>query len=379
MNSIRYIYAFLALGLFTDCSTKTTDGDLTQATGRTELITLSQQQKQQAGIQLGALEDREMSDIVVTNGYFDVPPQNKAQISSFKAGYVKSTSLLVGDHVKKGQAVVVLENPEYVKAQQSYMEVKVQLEYLKAEYERKKVLEQEKITAQKNLQKAQADYQSALARFQGLKKELQLMGINLSKLEAGQYTTTMSIRAPIGGTVTKVGTTIGKYVLPQEVLLEMVNTDHMHVELEVFEKDVTKVREGQSIRLRIPNLSDKLYKGEVYLVGKALDPETRSIHVHGHIPEEERFVPGMYVEAEIVVASKMVPALPEQAVWTDGEEAYIFTEIPADGEKVAFRKVRVETGLVSDGWIEVIPQTKLTDGTKVVYEGAYYLSSSSGG
>ena len=376
---LLYTYTLFILSLGSACTHQNNDnGNLTDPSS-TQLISISQEQKRKAQIETGLLETRDLSSYVVTNGYFDVPPQNKAQISSFKAGYIKSTKLLVGDRVKKGEVVIVLENPDYVKLQQQYMEVKGQLEYLKAEYERKKILEQEKITAQKNLQKARADYQSAQARFKGLEKELQLMGTNLRNLERGQYSTTISIRSPIEGTVTKVSTAMGKYVLPHEVLLELVNTDHLHVELEVFEKDIMKIREGQSIRIRIPNLSDKEYLGEVYLVGKALDPDTRSIHVHGHIPKEETFVPGMYVEADIIVDTKKVPALPQGAIWSAEDGQYIFLEVISSQSGSDYRKVKVETGMISNDWVEVIPLETISNSARVVYKGGYYLTTATGG
>jgi cobalt-zinc-cadmium efflux system membrane fusion protein len=339
---------------------------------------LTENQMSVAGIALGTLENRELSQVVVTNGYFDVPPQNKAQVSTFKAGYVKSTKLLVGNSVQKGQVLVVLENPEFVRIQQEYMEVKGQLGYLKSEYERKKILEQEKITAKRNLQRAQADYNSTLARFQGLQKELQLMGINMTQLESGNISTVISVRSPISGTVTRVNTAIGKYVLPEEVLVEIVNPDHLHVELEVFEKDISNIEEGQKIRLRIPSLTKSQYWGEVYLVGKALDIETRTIQVHGHVPEEKSFVPGMYVEADIMVESKTVWAVPERAVLSEGEEQYLFIVSGTRDDRTSFKKIPVSTGVNFDGWTEITSTEDLDERTQIVVEGGYYLSSSEG-
>lgn len=340
------------------------------------LIRLTKAQTTAAEIVLGTLEQRAMFQQVQVNGYFDVPPQNKAQVSTYKAGYVKNTTLLVGDEVKKGQVLVVLENPEYVKVQQSFMEVKGQLEYLKAEYERKKILEQENITAKKNLLKAEADYKTAFAQYQGLKKELQMMGISADRLEAGNYLSTISVRSPIAGTVTEVNAAIGKYILPQEVLLEVVNTDHLHVELQVFEKDILKVKEGQRIKVRIPSMNDKAYDGDIYLVGKTLDSETRTVNVHGHVQDEEAvFLPGMYVETDILVEGKEVSALPEEAVISEGGKQFIFIQVGTDENTNSYKKVEVKTGFGSKGWLETLPLEPLDSAQRVVVKGVYYLSS----
>lgn len=339
------------------------------------IVKLTKEQAAAAQIELGSLEKKRMAQEVRVNGFFDVPPQNKAQVSAYKAGYVKSTTLLVGDQVKKGQVIVVLENPEFVKVQQSFMEVNGQLDYLKAEFDRKKLLVQENLTAKKNLIKAEADYKTAFARHQGLKKELQMMGINIDRVQAGTYASTIAIRSPIGGTVTKVNATIGKFILQQEVILEVVNTEHLHVELQVFEKDVLKVKKGQRIKVRIPNLNEKVYEGNVYLVGKALDTETRTINVHAHVNEEAGFLPGMYVEADILLEEKEVVALPEEAIVGDENGRFIFVQIGEEDSFGFYKKVEVKTGFENNGWIEVAPLEPIDSAQKVLVKGVYYVSS----
>ena len=372
----NYIYIILLANLTWACGdsklSETAEGNNSDTTR----VTLALDQIARAGIKTGDLQEKDLSRYIETNGYFDVPPQNKAEVSSYKPGYVKMTNLLVGDRVQKDQILVVLENPEFIKTQQEYMEVKGQLDYLKAEYERKKVLESEKITAQRSLQKAQADYNSSLARYQGLKKELQMMGINTTQLEFGNFTSTMAIRSPIKGSVTKINANIGKYLLPQQVIVEVVDHEHLHVELEVFEKDASKVAKGQKFWMRVPSLSDQRYEGEIYLVGKSLDLETRTVHVHGHVPEEPDFVPGMYVEAGIIIESKTASAVPAEAVISQGSQHYVFVPTETNSESVTYEKIPVKTGLSSDEWIEVTPITPGIDLSKVVFSGGYYLSSS---
>ena len=339
-------------------------------------ITLTKAQTKAANIELGLIEKREMSTQIQVNGYFDVPPQNKAKVSAYHAGYVKTTSLLVGDQVRKNQILVVLENPEFIKMQQNFMEVSSQLDYLKEEYERKKVLEQEKITAKKNLLKAEADYKIAHARYQGMKKELQMMGINPDKVEAGNYTSTMAVRSPISGSITKVNAMIGKYIVSEEVIMEIVNTDHLHVELEVFEKDILKVQEGQKISVRIPSLNDGEYQGEIYLVGKALDEDTRTVNVHAHVIEKQvTFLPGMYVEAFIKLASDSVTVLPEASVISIEDKQFIYVLRHEDQDTNGYELVEVHTGKTSEGWVEVIPIATIAPDQPVVVKGVYYLSS----
>ena len=339
-------------------------------------ISLTEAQVAAAGITLGAIEKKEVFEKVKANGYFDAPPQNKAQVSTYYAGYVKKTTLLIGDSVKKGQVIAILENPGYIRLQQNFMEVNGQLAYLKVEYDRKKMLQAENIAAEKSLLQAEANYKSALATHTGLKKELQMMGFNINHILEGKYTPYMALHAPISGTVTAVNMVIGKYVSPNEVLLEIIDTDHLHVELNIFEKDVLKIKEGQIIHLRIPSVDDEIYEGYVYLVGKAFDEEKRTINVHGHVSDERHvFIPGTYVEAEILIKSVEINALPERAVVSAAGKAYIFTAIDKkDGDR-QYQRIAVETGLRSDGWIEVKPADESSLAGNLVIDGAYLLSS----
>ena len=339
-------------------------------------VMLSEGQATAAGITLGAIASREIFEKIKANGYFDAPPQNKAQVSTIAAGYVKKTTLLIGDVVKKGQVVATLENPEYVRLQQNFMEVSGQLDYLKSEYERKKILQEENIASRKNLLKAEADYKSTLARHTGLKKALQMMGFNVDNVLTGKYTATLAIRAPIDGTVTAVNLVIGKYVRPEEILLEIIDTDHLHIELSIFEKDILRIKEGQVIHLRIPSLDHEIHEGEIYLVGKAFDQEKRTVNVHGHLKDEENtFIPGTYVEADILVESHVIEALPQAAVVSLAGKEYIFVEIGRKGENRQYQRVEVETGRRSEDWVEVKLADQRKPGGGVVVGGVYFLSS----
>ena len=339
-------------------------------------VLLSEDQVAAAGITLGSIERREVFEIVKANGYFDAPPQNKAQVSTFYAGYVKKTSLLIGDVVKKGQVIAILENPEYIKLQQNFMAINGQLEYLKSEFDRKKILREENIASQKNLLKAESEYKSALAQHTGLKKELQMMGFNVKNVMEGKYTASLAILAPIAGTVTEVNMVIGKYVGAEEILLEIVDTDHLHIELNVFEKDVLKIKEGQPIRLRIPSLNNEVYEGEIYLIGKAFDEEKRTVNVHGHLKDEDtEFIPGTYIEADILVESAIIDALPQPAVFLLAGKEYIFAEVGKEGSNRKYQRIEVETGLKREGWVEIKPVNEQELDGSVVIDGVYFLSS----
>jgi cobalt-zinc-cadmium efflux system membrane fusion protein len=203
-----------------------------------------------------------------------------------------------------------------------------------------------------------------------------MLNISLQKLQQGNITSLVSLTAPISGYIKQVNVNIGKYVTPNEVLFEIVNTDHMHLELKVFESDIFKVKDGQEIRFSVPNLPDTNLRAEVYLVGKVFENESRAINVHGHLePANSRLIPGMYVNARIMAGTQTVQALPEGAIITEEDKRFIFVNTHQEGERLYFRKVPVQTGISEGGFVEIISSEQAPTAQNVVVKGAYYLQA----
>jgi len=241
------IYSFIGVIMLTaSCGSKQTE---TAANGEldsnnNELVTLTESQFKNVGIRLGTISTQKITAKIKANGTLDVPPQNLNSISAPYGGFLKSTSLLQGMHVHKGDVIAVMEHPDYIQLQQDYLENKSALTFAKAEYERQQTLSKEDVSSKKTLQKAKADFETLSARVQGLRAKLEMIRINLSKLDAGDIQKTIELRAPINGYVTKVHASIGAFVTANTMMFEIVDTEHLHAELTVFEKDITKIKEG---------------------------------------------------------------------------------------------------------------------------------------
>jgi len=338
------------------------------------LISLTEDQFQSAGMVLGSLEEKQFPVIVPANGIIDVPPENKAVVNATMGGYIKRTPLLIGDVVKRGQMLVTLENPEFVTLQQEYMEVKQQLGYLKSEYDRQKTLMEENITSQKSFLKAESEYQTANARYNGLKKQLQMLNISPSEVEKGNISSIATIFAPISGSITKVNVSKGSYVSPASPILEIIDNDHIHLELSVFEKDIMKIKKGQPIRFTIPEASDEMYKAEVYLIGTSIG-ENRTIKVHGHLHDESQnnFLTGMFVNAEIITDSAQEKALPSEAVITLDDRSYVLLLNKNENGNRYFDQLEVEIGTAFDGFTAIKPSDKLQPESQFLVKGAFDL------
>ncbi len=352
MNYIKSIFLLSAL-IFIGCNQgEKTESQETEIHTAEERIHVSKAQFASAKMEIGSLTEKPFAQTVKTSGMIDVPPQSKAVISAFSGGYIKNTPLLIGDKVTKGQRLVTLENPEFITMQQSYLETAEQLSYLKSEYERHKTMLEENITSQKSFLKAESDYKTSLARTNSLKKNLQMLNINPEAVLAGNIVSQVSIFSPISGYVTDVFVNTGSYVSPSDKIMEIINTDHIHLELKVFEKDLIHIKKDQEILFKVPEASQEYYKGDVHLVGTSINPNSRVALVHGHLDHDNdaHFSTGMFVEAEIVTGASTVLALPEEAV-IELEDAYFVLLLESENnEEYEFHPIEVKVKQTYNGF-----------------------------
>ena len=319
------------------------------------LITVSQTKFTNKNMSIGEIEPHTFTESIQVTGYIDVPPQSKAKVNTFFEGYVKNMPLLIGDTVKKGQLIATLEHPSYVTIQQNFLESSEQITYLKAEYDRQKQLLEENITSKKNYLNAESNYKSKLASYNGLRKTLQMMNINPNQVKNGIISSKINLYAPISGSITKVNVSQGTFVSTSTEIVEIINTEHIHLELIAFEKDVLNIKKGQEILFSVPESSSKVYKAEVYLVGTNIDTDTRTITVHGHIEDSEKvsFITGMFIDAQIISSGKSKNALPKNALIRNGEDYFALVLKSKTEDNYTFEKVRVNIGIEDKDYIEI--------------------------
>jgi cobalt-zinc-cadmium efflux system membrane fusion protein len=377
---IRTTYTIILLSLtilITSCGDKTTDSQIeetAQETQTSDFITITQAQFDQSDMKLGSLEDKEFPVVVSCTGTIDVPPENRAVVNATMGGYIKTTPLLIGDKVRKGQVLVTIENPEFVTLQQNYMETYEQLAYLKMAYNNQQTMKTENITSQKSYLKAESDYKSTLARHNGLEKQLQLLHISASSVRAGRISSVVSVYAPISGSITSINVTKGTYVSPATAILEIIDNDHIHLELLVFEKDIMKVKKEQRINFKIPEASTASYNAAVHLVGTTIDA-SRTIKVHGHLEKEEnnQFLVGMFVEAGIVVDNAFAKAIPQEAVVQLGEAYYVLILESKQGNDYKFKQIPVTLKENYEGFVALENSNAFNAQTQFLTKGAFNL------
>ncbi|CAM3520209.1 efflux RND transporter periplasmic adaptor subunit [Flavobacterium gelidilacus] len=366
----KLLYIFLSGLLLTACKKEVSEETVSK---NEDEISISKEQFQTMKMEIGSPTEQDFNVGVKATGKIDVPPENRVKITSFLGGYIKSTHLLIGDKIKKGQALVTLENTEFIDIQKDYLEVAEQISYLKSEYERQKTLYDEKITSQKNYLKAESDYKRANGMYQSLKKKLQVLNISPAQVQKGNLTSTITIYAPIAGDVTVMNANVGMFMAPSDIILEIVDTDHLHVELAVFEKDILQIKENQNIVFTVPQASNEEFKAKVVLVGKSIEGNDRTIMIHGHLDDaiKQRLLTGMFVEATILTDSKKGLAIPIDALITENDKNYVLLIKNNSKVDYIFEKTEVKVGEKSADSIEIIESNKVNKKSKILTKGVF--------
>jgi len=378
MNRIlhHFIPFLLIIGITSCKNAETNDKSDAQKNPELEdtIIVLSSEQFEQNGMSISGLEEKSFPELVQANGLIDVPPANRAVVSATMGGYIKNTHLLIGDRVKKGQRLITIENPDFVSIQQEYLEIKEQLTYLKSEYERQQILIKENISSKKSFLKAESDYKKAEATYNGLRKQLDLLKISHTDVENGIISTTSILNAPISGSITQVNVSLGMYVSPATPIIEIVDNDHIHLELSVFEKDIMKIHKGQEIIFKIPEASSEVYKAEVYLISSAIE-ENRTIRVHGHLKDlsKHNFLTGMFVNSTIITSDKMAMGISTEALVSFNGSSYLLLLESKKDEVYSFRPVKVETGDAYNGYTVIKNPQDFPEDPRILTKGAFTL------
>jgi cobalt-zinc-cadmium efflux system membrane fusion protein len=369
----KIIYTLALTSLLFSCKDAKTEETTAKDNG---LITVTTAQFESLGMQIANPVEQDFDVTISASGRIDVPPQNRAQVTSFIGGYVKSTKLLVGDKVTKGQALLTLENTEYLDIQKEYLEVAEQIKYLKSEFERQKTLYDEKITSQKNYLKSESEYRRTLGMYQSLRAKLELLNINPSNVEKGKLTSIVTIFAPISGDIVIMNANVGMPVAPSDVILEIVDTNHLHLELAVFEKDILKLKIGQKITFVVPEASKEVFDAEVHLVGKSIEGNDRTINVHGHLDDniKQKLITGMFVEAKIKTNSKKGLSIPTEALISENNKNFVLLLDTKKNNILSFKKVPVTVGEKSEKAVEIIPDNQIKASSKILVKGVFDLA-----
>lgn len=366
-NFKTILYTALAI-LVSACSNSAKE----QVDSKEELISnevsLTAEQLTKAGIATDTVKTQSVFSSVKVSGKIDVPPQNMVSVSAPMSGFLKSTKLLPGMHVNKGEVIAVMEDQQYVQLQQDYLTTKYDLEYLEKEYFRQKELAAAKAASDKVFEQSKSNYLIQKTRLVALGEKLKLININPNTLSEFTLASRITILSPINGYVSSVKVNIGKYIQSSEILFELVNPEDIHLNMTVFEKDIRHLSIGQKVKTFTNSDPSTIYPCEIILIGQDVSVD-RHIEVHCHFEKYDKsLIPGMYMNAIIESEAEMAEVIEESAIVSYAGKSYCFIEL----HKGAYKMVEVQTGLKQNSLLELL-NPEVVKGFPVVTKGAYTL------
>ncbi len=356
------------LFLLTNCTTQPQEKVEPTAQITSNEVTLTAAQLKNAPIETVMLSEKNIGTILKLNGKIDVPPQSLVSVSVPLGGYLKSSKLLPGTHVNKGEVIAIMEDPQYITLQQEYLQAKSKLQFATLDYNRQRELNESKASSEKVMQQALAEVNMQRITMNALAQQLRLININPTLLNESTISKSAPVKSQINGYVSKVNVNVGKYVNPADVLFEMIDPSDIHLNLTVYEKDISKLAIGQKLMAYSNTNPNKKYEGEVLLISKDINSDGFA-EVHCHFEQyNKNLLPGTYMNAIIETKTSFSYAIPEESIVSFEGKDYVFVAT----KKQTYQMKLVKTAEKENGFVQIVNHTDFT-GKNIVTKNAYTL------
>lgn len=338
-----------------------------QVESKPNQIQLTDAQFKSVGLLTDTMQIQTLQGDVKVNGVIDVPPQNMVSVGIPLGGFLKSTHLLPGMKVKKGEVIAILEDQQYIQLQQDYLTALAEFSFIDKEYKRQQELNQSKAISDKSYEQIKATYQKQKIAIKALSEKLKLIGVQPENLNENNISKSINLLSPINGFVSKVNMNVGRYITGSDVLFELVNPDDIHLNLTVYEKDISSLKIGSKVKAFTNTNPNKVYQCDVILIGQDVSKEGY-VQIHCHFDTySSELIPGMYMNADITTDGIHASVLPEQAVVSYEGKDYVFLD---QGNK-QYKLLEVKVLKRSATWVQIDYQAPAQQ--TFVVKGAYDL------
>jgi cobalt-zinc-cadmium efflux system membrane fusion protein len=369
---------------------------------------LTNAQIKSIGIELGIIEDKQLTSALKANGTLKVPNQNRATVHTLYSGVIQTLLVQPGDVVRKGQVIATLANPDFMRSQEEFVSINARIALAEIEYNRQKELSVGNAGALRNFQTADTELKTLRTRRNTLSQQIRLMGIDTAKISSGKLISSLTVKSPLSGVVSNVTAQIGSYVDLTTSVAEIVDNSQLHLDMFVFEKDLPKIRNNQIIHFTLTNAPGKEYDAKIFSLGSSFEGESKAVSVHAKVMGNKTgLIDGMNITAAISLEKANVPAVPSEAIVNHQGQDYIFivTDPHAEGEHngddhahddkeqkeeethkhevsevkkneatdVTFEKVPVVKGTTDVGYTEITLLKPIPQNAKIVVKGAFFV------
>ena len=329
-------------------------------------------------IEYALVEFRPLRPQLETTGQVDYEQSLRAHVSPRIPGRVIDVQANLGDEVSRGNTLVTIDSVELGEAKARYLAARSRESVTRETYEREQKLYEDRITSQREMLDAKADFLEAEAIRQSARETLRLFGLSggqIDGLEAGDLrASSLPVRAPISGRIVERHVTMGELVSPSDNLFTIADLSNVWIWIDVFERDLAKVHEGDGVEVRVDAYPEQVFAGEVSYLSPDVATETRTVRARIDAANPERLLrPGMFASVRL--------SDPHASDGTDSLVVPSTAVVRAEGREIAFVPIGngrfearpVEVGRREGEWVEIL--SGLEAGSEVVSEGAFFLKS----
>ena len=298
-----------------------------------------------------------------------------SKISSPLQGRVVEVRAHLGDRVKAGAVLLVVDSPDIAQAYSEYVKEDSDLQYATRSHELAKDLYSNKALPLKDLKQAENELVKARAEFRRAKERLLSLRVpaeELNKpLDKQQISSRFELKSPLTGVVVERMVTPGQSVGGDvnQVLFTVADLDMLQVVADVYERDLALVKEGQFAKVKVEAYPDVDFPATVAAVGDVVDPASRTIKLRAWVNNQDhRLKPEMFARLHIQIGdSTRILVVPKEAVLeADGKQFVFVVEEPN-----RYVKHEVKVSNFTPDQMRVLEG--LTPGQRIVIKGAVLI------
>ncbi|AMP04339.1 efflux RND transporter periplasmic adaptor subunit [Collimonas pratensis] len=285
------------------------------------------------------------------------------------AGKVLELKVGLGDHVRKGQLLLVMTSGDFAQATSDLQKARDTLQLTKRVLERQRGVQQAGAGAAKDLEQSESTYVQAQAEFARADTRLKSLSAGgASAADSGGQR--LNLVAPSSGSITALSIGAGQSANdPNAVLMTIANLDNVWITASVPENMLALVKKGQAVNISLPAYPGEKFRGNVAFVSDVLQADTRRALVRISVPNGDgKFKPNMFANAAFAVAQDAAPVVPPSALLMNNENTTVFVEVAP----WTFERRTIETGNQEDGSVRI--QKGLLAGERVVVKGGVLLN-----
>lgn len=339
-------------------------------------IRLSASQIKLAGIESLEVKIGSLDIVTQLTGEVRINLDRAVEVVPRVPGVVRSVRSFLGDDVKSGEVMAIIDSRELAAAKSEYIASRERTSIAQIKFEREDKLWRKRISSEQDFLDARSALAESKIAERAASQNLRALGVpteRLRKLKDGSEgsLTRFEVIAPFEGTVIEKKVTTGASVDEKEPIYRIADLRKIWVIASVYEKDIAKIERDQTALVTTKAYPGEVFSGHVAWISDTLDERTRTLEVRIEMANEgKRLKPGMFVRATVVVGSKNnVVVIPESAVRRQGGELIAFID-EGDG---LFERREIEVGGKSNGMVEV--RSGLKAGERVVSSGSFILKS----